>query len=500
LISANKRVGPSDHIPWIEFLNKFGPGCFDRRTNKLNTSIRLSGVTPSTTIIRILSVVSLFILFLGANDVKPQESRLAERDLSDSRVDIYNDQNSVRMKNAHPVPVFVKVQVKEFEGADMPATWEGVLAPNSDTIIFNVKPFNPRGGWNAVWAFTYQFGNPEAKPSESALNLPPVPDNMIFDVQKGTTQLRLTAEQAFSITSMRSGTVFSPSRSDDAVGSSVHVYHDDDTWAIYTGIDQTSLKVKDGAMIAAGEAIGNAIRHKYSEAYSVTLSLVHLAEDIRSQSIRYRNLPIELSDSNGRLLNARLRDSFFWGVANGQTTIDTSKLCVVVFGAGPTRYGVLQGKLKASSPVLIRSIEARGRVSSGNFSQKHRERRYWRGLFLESDQSLDLSQADLRVFFDHIPSSNKAIDLRLDFVNSQGERSSMNLTVNSVVKRDKPRKLYQSSISGGGGVSFVSNPNPSLGLDDARGWIDKHQVVNTRQAPEIGTRRLLLADFNEGCG
>ena len=219
-------------------------------------------------------------LHLTASSATAQENRLAERELTDSRVDIYNDQSSVRMKNDHPVPVFVRVRVKEFEGAEMPATWEGVLPASSDKIIFNVRPFSSRGGWNAVWGFSYQFGNPAAKPSESAINLPPVPQNMIFDVKKGTTQLRFTAEQAFSVTSMRSGTLFSSSRNGDEVSSSVHVYHDDDTWAIYSGIDEGSLKAKDGSTIRAGEVIGNAAKHKYSDAHSVTLSLVHLAEDI----------------------------------------------------------------------------------------------------------------------------------------------------------------------------------------------------------------------------
>lgn len=459
---------------------------------------KTSGRT-ATGIIGLLFTLYFFNPCLTASYVTAQENRLAERELTDSRVDIYNDQNSVRMKNAHPVPVFVRVRVKEFEGAEMPATWEGVLPASSDRIIFNVRPFSSRGGWNAVWGFSYQFGNPEAKPSESAINLPPVPQNMIFDVKKGTTQLRFTAEQAFSVTSMRSGTLFSPSRSDDELGSSVHVYHDDDTWAIYSGIDEGSLKAKGGSTIKAGETIGNAAKHKYSDAYSVTLSLVHLAEDIGSQSIRYRSLPIELSDFNGSALNARLRDSFYWGGTTNQVTVDASGLCVVVFGSGPMRYGVLQGRLKTSSPMLIESIEARGRISSGNFIQKRKEQRYWRGVFLQSDQPLDLSQSDLRVFFDHIPSSDKTVGLSLNVVNSQGERATLSVNVSQLVKRSKPKKLYQASIMGRG-VSFIANPSPSLGLDDARSWMDQHQVVNTRQAQDIGNRRLLLADFNEGCG
>ena len=450
-------------------------------------------------IIGLLCALCVFNLHLTASSATAQENRLAERELTDSRVDIYNDQSSVRMKNDHPVPVFVRVRVKEFEGAEMPATWEGVLPASSDKIIFNVRPFSSRGGWNAVWGFSYQFGNPAAKPSESAINLPPVPQNMIFDVKKGTTQLRFTAEQAFSVTSMRSGTLFSSSRNGDEVSSSLHVYHDDDTWAIYSGIDEGSLKAKDGSTIRAGEVIANAAKHKYSDAHSVTLSLVHLAEDIDSQSIRYRNLPIELSDSDGSALNARLRDSFYWGGTTNQVTVDASGLCVVVFGTGPMRYGVLQGRLKASSPMLIESIEARGKISSGNFSQKRKERRYWKGVFLPSDQPLNLSQSDLKVFFDHIPSSNKTVGLSLNVVNSRGERATLDVKVSQLVKRSKPKKLYQTSIRGRG-VSFTPSPSPSLGLDDARSWMEKHQVVNTRQAPDVGTRRLLLADFNEGCG
>jgi len=461
------------------------------------------GLVPHCVSVAMASILIKTLLYLGffffiAGPVSPQESQFGERELSDSRVSIYNEQNSVRMRNEHPVPVFAKVRVKEFEGADMPPTWEGVIPAMSDEIIFNVRPFNSRGGWNAVWGFSYQFGNPGSRPDESALNLPPVPKNEIFDLQKGTTQLRLITGKSFAVSSMRPGIVFSAARKGDQLGSTVHVYHDDDSWAIYSGVDPMTLSVRDGARVMAGDVLGMAIKHKYADSYSVTVGLAHLIEDGRTQSIRYSNIPIEFSDLGGKPLNVRIRESFFWGRGSDELSIDTSALCVVVFGTGPERYGVLQGALLASSPVMIKSVEALGRVSSVNFRLKTRERVPWQGIFAAGEQALDLSKSELKIFFDQIPGSAKAIDLSIKVVNASGADVTLPVSVAQFIRRSKPSKLYQVSIRGKG-VSFVPTANPSLGLDDPRMWMDKHEVINTRKASDARSSRVLLSDYEGGC-
>ena len=76
--------------------------------------------SASKGIIGFLFTLCVFNLYLTASSATAQENRFAERELTDSRVGVYNDQSSVRMKNEHPVPVFVMVRVKEFEGAEMP--------------------------------------------------------------------------------------------------------------------------------------------------------------------------------------------------------------------------------------------------------------------------------------------------------------------------------------------------------------------------------------------
>ena len=436
------------------------------------------------------------LILLGLLAICPNADAQNRLELQ-QKVRIFNEAESVRMVNDYPVPVFVSVRVQDFFGAEMPSTYEGRLEPRSNTAIFNVRPLRKNAGWNATWRFNYWIGDPSANPEQPIAGRPPVPQNQLFEVVRGTTQTRFVSSTEFLVSAYRAGTVFNIDDQSAIPEAAVHVYHDDHTWAIYTNLDRATLNVKNGDRVHVGQTLGVSRKHSQSSAYSVVFGVSHLVQDSRTAQFRYRNLSSGFVGVNNNIVSPIEGDKFFWGTSAESVTFDTSSLCFLGSGTDKVPAGRIVGELRASAPVIVKSVRVAGKGSSVNFLSRDTQSAEARELFASPLRSLRLANDGLIVGLDNVELT-PSLSLLVAFVDQFGNSASSKVPVQQVKRKKSGGRVYELTLSGSS-ISYLPKADKERGLSDPSEWLRRHRLLSSYIAPSTPSRILRFNEETELC-